>query len=80
MSFDHPHPDPAHVMRTYRHYILGCKRSGKLNHTARSQTHYRDYLATYLDAKRALFRRRSHENDLLLCDCHVCTPPEQQKP
>lgn len=47
----HPHPDKRHVMRTYRHYILGVKR--KLG-TARGLGHYRELVDTYRTAKAAL--------------------------
>ena len=42
----------AAAMRTYRSYILGCKRKYG---TARSQVHYLDYVRAYLDGKRAHF-------------------------
>jgi hypothetical protein len=45
----HPHPDPKHVMRAYRGYILGCKRKWGY---ARGLIHYRGFVETYLWAKR----------------------------
>lgn len=41
--------DPRHLMLAYRRYVLGCK---KKFGTARSQVHYRDLVAAYLEAKR----------------------------
>lgn len=50
----HPHPDPAHVMRTYRQYILDRKKKWS---SARGLIHYRQIVDTYLWAKRAALRR-----------------------
>lgn len=49
----HPHPSRRHVMIAYRRYILGCK---KKYGTARSQCHYRNYVAEYLNAKRDVIK------------------------
>jgi hypothetical protein len=54
MKYDHPHPDPAHVMRCYRAYILGCKRTWG---TARGLIQYRAFIRTYLAAKRLVCRQ-----------------------
>jgi hypothetical protein len=48
--YDHPHPDPRHVMRVYRRHLLGCKRKWS---TARGLIHYKGLVRTYLAAKRA---------------------------
>lgn len=53
MTYDHPHPDPAHVMRCYRAYVLGCKRTWG---TARGLIQYRAFVHTYLAAKRLVCR------------------------
>ena len=47
----HPHPNPRHVLVTYRQHILSCKRKWS---SARSLIHYREFVATYLWAKRAV--------------------------
>lgn len=47
--YDHPHPDPAHVMRQYRKHILSFKRK---KGTARGLIHYKGFVQTYLAAKR----------------------------
>ncbi len=52
--YTHPHPDPAHVMRCYRRYILSCKRKWG---TARGLVHYRPIVAEYLAAKRITLRQ-----------------------
>lgn len=46
---NHPHPDPAHVMRQYRKHVLAFKRKCG---TARGLIHYRAIVDTYLQAKR----------------------------
>lgn len=51
----HPHPDKRHIVTTYRRYILGFK---KQNGSARSLVHYRDLIATYLEAKRELIGQK----------------------
>jgi hypothetical protein len=51
----HPHPSREHIMRTYRAYILGCK---KKYGTARSQVHYKDLVREYLQAKRDVIAAR----------------------
>ena len=56
MTYSHPHPDPGHVMRAYRRFILGTKR---VKGTARHQHHYRAYVTEYLAAKRAFLERRN---------------------
>jgi hypothetical protein len=50
----HPHPDKRHVMRSYRQYILACKKRWG---TARGLIHYRGIVETYLGAKRSLMVR-----------------------
>jgi hypothetical protein len=52
-AYQHPHPDPAHVMRVYRRHILGMKRK---KGSARALVHYRELVAEYLAAKRVLTR------------------------
>lgn len=52
-EYTHPHPSPAHVMRRYRSYLLGCKKSWS---TARGLIHYRRLLDEYLAAKRLVWR------------------------
>src|SRR5689334_9459512 len=44
----HPHPDKAHLVRTYRRYILWAKKSYG---SARGLVHYRQIIAIYLWAK-----------------------------
>lgn len=51
MTYDHPHPDASHVMRSYRRYILSCKKSWG---TARGLVHYKGIVQTYLAAKRVV--------------------------
>lgn len=53
-AVDHPHPNPAHVMRVYRGHILGSKRRWG---SARGLLHYRRYLQTYLHCKELTHRR-----------------------
>jgi hypothetical protein len=45
----HPHPDKAHVMRTYRRHVLASKRKWR---TARGLVHYLRFVRDYLDCKR----------------------------
>lgn len=57
MTYNHPHPQPAHVMRSYRKFLVGQKRvwmaSGKAgNRCLRGLIHYRGYVDQYLAAKR----------------------------
>lgn len=57
-NYTHPHPDPSHVMRSYRKYLIGQKRiwmaQGKSGHRClRGLIHYRELIAEYLEAKRA---------------------------
>jgi hypothetical protein len=47
--YTHPHPDPGHVMRAYRGYLLKAKRQFG---GGRSLIHYRRLLDEYLAAKR----------------------------
>ena len=58
----HPHPDPLHVMRVYRSYLVGQKRvwmaSGMGRRCLRGLIHYRDYLGAYLEAKRRVLESR----------------------
>jgi len=49
----HPHPDKAHVMRSYRKYLLAFKKS---NGSARSLVHYREMIEIYREAKRSVIR------------------------
>jgi len=44
----HSHPDKQHVVRSYRQYILGFKRT---NGTARGLVHYRDIIRIYQACK-----------------------------
>lgn len=44
----HPQTDKRYLCECIRRYLLGCKRKYG---TARSQTHYRDLVATYKTAK-----------------------------
>jgi hypothetical protein len=57
-TYSHPHPDPAHVMRCYRGYLVKAKRQ---RGGCRSLFHYRAILQTYLSAKRAVFLGEDHE-------------------
>lgn len=50
-AYSHPHPDPRHVMRAYRRYILGVK--SKVG-AARGLGHYRELVDQYLAAKRVV--------------------------
>jgi hypothetical protein len=50
----HPHPDQAHIMRTYRRHILASKKKWG---TARGLVHYRRFVDDYLDAKRSVLDR-----------------------
>ncbi len=52
-AYDHPHPDPGHVMRCYRGYLTKAKRQG----SARGLIHFRELLQTYLAAKRLVVAR-----------------------
>lgn len=61
-AYDHPHPDPAHVMRCYRRHILGCKKSWG---SARGLVHYRGLVQTYLAAKREVSVRRLNQQQQL---------------
>ena len=49
MAYTHPHPDPAHVMRCYRRYLVDNK--AKLG-SVRGLGHYQQLVHTYLAAKR----------------------------
>lgn len=53
-AVDHPHPDPAHVMRVYRRHILSIKRK---RGSARALLHYQQFVQTYLHCKRILTRQ-----------------------
>ncbi len=55
MSYSHPHPDPCHVCRMYRLYIVGFRRKFG---PPRGLIHYRALLTEYLAAKRECRRRR----------------------
>jgi len=62
---------PEETMKTYRAYILGCKRKFG---TARSLVHYRDYIQAYLDAKRIVLKNRprcfgTSSNHVIGCNC-----------
>jgi hypothetical protein len=54
----HPHPSRRYVMEVYRQFILGTK---KRYGTARSQVHYRDFIAEYLEAKRDVLKNKKSE-------------------
>lgn len=49
MSAMHPHPDKLHIMTTYRRFVLEHKRKWG---TFRGYMKRREYLQTYLHAKR----------------------------
>jgi hypothetical protein len=51
--YTHPHPSAAHIMRVYRGFILGFKRT---RGTARGLIHYRAYIDGYLTAKREFLK------------------------
>lgn len=55
MTYTHPHPDPEHVMRHYRKFLLGFKR---VKGSARGLVHYRSYIQEYLAAKRLVLSNR----------------------
>lgn len=57
-TYDHPHPDPCHVMRTYRRYLLAAKRKFGSN---KGLIHRRGLIETYLAAKEEC-RRRDHDS------------------
>lgn len=44
----HPHPDPRHIMVTYRRHLLNAKRKFG---TSRALVHYRQFLQSYFEAK-----------------------------
>lgn len=54
-AVDHPHPDPAHVMRAYRGYLVGTKRKWMANNRGprclRALIHYQKLIQTYLYCK-----------------------------
>jgi hypothetical protein len=52
--YTHPHPDPAHVMRTYRRDLLNAK---KKFGSSRALVHGRVMLQEYLAAKREVLKR-----------------------
>jgi hypothetical protein len=61
-TYTHPNPDPAHVMRSYRKYLIGQKRIWmSQNRTAkrclRGLIRYRAYIDEYLAAKRLMIER-----------------------
>jgi hypothetical protein len=53
---NHPHPDPSHIVRHYRKYLIGQKRvwmaRGMGRRCLRGLIHYRQLIDTYLEAKR----------------------------
>ncbi len=59
--WNHPHPDPTHVMKTYRAYLIGQKRvwmsKGKGSKCLRGLIHYKGFIATYLACKRFLLKK-----------------------
>jgi hypothetical protein len=62
--YDHPHPDPAHVMRSYRAYLIGQKRiwmsqKRTAKRCLRGLTHYKEYIHTYLAAKEIVCKQQS---------------------
>lgn len=58
-AVDHPHPDPRHVMRTYRKHILATK---KKFGSARALMHYLQFVQTYLHCKRIYLHGRRTES------------------
>lgn len=62
MNYTHPHPDPAHVMRCYRRFLMGQKRvwmaGGKGNKCLRGLIHYRGLVDEYVAAKRLVVTSR----------------------
>jgi hypothetical protein len=61
--YTHPHPSPAHVMRSYRKALIGQKRIWMSQRKAgrrclRGLVHYRDLIDEYLAAKRLVFKLR----------------------
>lgn len=52
----HPHPDKAHIMRTYRRHILASKRKFG---TARGLVHYKAFMQEYLACKRIVTERET---------------------
>ena len=46
---NHPNPNKLFILQIYRRYLLAFK---KKNGTARSLVHYKDYVQSYLTAKR----------------------------
>ena len=66
-EYTHPHPNPAHVMRVYRRYLVGQKRvwmaQGKRGHRClRGLIHYGGFVEQYLAAKRLVLKAgESHD-------------------
>ncbi len=61
--YAHPHPDPLHVIRSYRKYLIGQKRvwmsqNPRAKRCLRGLIHYRAYLDEYLAGKRLVMTRR----------------------
>lgn len=60
-EYTHPHPSPAHIMRTYRRHVLSFKfkqneqRKVYAKRVARGLIHYKAIVQEYLAAKRLVF-------------------------
>lgn len=66
--YTHPHPDPAHIMRTYRDHILSFKRKQNAQRNpparrvARGLIKYKALIHEYLAAKRLVIAsKRANE-------------------
>lgn len=62
-TYTHPHPSPAHVMRSYRKALLGQKRiwmsQGKAGRRClRGLIHYKAIVQEYLAAKRLVLESK----------------------
>lgn len=72
-TYTHPHPDPGHVMRAYRTYILSLKRKQGAQIAAddrrrkschRGIIHYKAIIEEYLAAKRLVFARQRESSNV----------------
>jgi len=57
-QYDHPHPNPKHVMKCYRGHILGSKRKYG---SSRGLMHHKEIIKTYLAAKELVINQKRGE-------------------
>jgi hypothetical protein len=80
-AYEHPHPEPYHVMWWYRRYIRGYK--AKHHRSARGLIHLSALLQTYYAAKRQVIWNRQNvpgyapEKDFPWKTPKVCLKPQQ---